>query len=498
TLRYDTEYWHMAIFMALLGLGVGMMMQNLVLATQNQVAANDLGAASSTVNFFRSLGGAVGVSALGAVLSNRITHYIEDGFAKLGINPGGATGGGGSALPDLDELPPPVRTVVESAYGHGIGDIYLYAAPVALLALVCVLFIREVPLRTTSANQASADEDAAAAAEHPADAVADPTRAVEAPVPAAAVAGTARGDAPSDSAVPQDSAATAPTWAPAGTASGGDTQQLREYAAMATAQPPAPMPTSGYGVYGTVRNAEGIGVARAAVTLISLSGRQLGRSVAHADGSYGLDAPGAGSYVLIAAADGHQPQASTVVVGEEPLSHDLLLSGTSGLSGQVRGRSDGAPVQGAMVVVTDVRGEVLATGVTGETGEYRFDELVTGSFTVAVNAPGHRPTALPVEVQGQGTTRLDVDLAAGARVTGTVRAGSTRRPLADARVTLVDAAGNVIATSTTGEDGAYAFSDLDAGDYSVIAGGYPPQANALHLTGPGVDAYDIELHHPDE
>ncbi|WP_432070147.1 MFS transporter [Streptomyces sp. AA1529] len=498
TLRYDTEYWHMAIFMALLGLGVGMMMQNLVLATQNQVAANDLGAASSTVNFFRSLGGAVGVSALGAVLSNRITHYIEDGFAKLGINPGGATGGGGSALPDLDELPPPVRTVVESAYGHGIGDIYLYAAPVALLALVCVLFIREVPLRTTSANQASADEDAAAAAEHPADAVADPTRAVEAPVPAAAVAGTARGDAPSDSAVPQDSAATTPTWAPAGTASGGDTQQLREYAAMATAQPPAPMPTSGYGVYGTVRNAEGIGVARAAVTLISLSGRQLGRSVAHADGSYGLDAPGAGSYVLIAAADGHQPQASTVVVGEEPLSHDLLLSGTSGLSGQVRGRADGAPVQGAMVVVTDVRGEVLATGVTGETGEYRFDELVTGSFTVAVNAPGHRPTALPVEVQGQGTTRLDVDLAAGARVTGTVRAGSTRRPLADARVTLVDAAGNVIATSTTGEDGAYAFSDLDAGDYSVIAGGYPPQANALHLTGPGVDAYDIELHHPDE
>ncbi|MFE9391230.1 MFS transporter [Streptomyces sp. NPDC006784] len=481
TLRYDTEYWHMAIFMALLGLGVGMMMQNLVLATQNQVAANDLGAASSTVNFFRSLGGAVGVSALGAVLSNRITHYMEDGFAKLGIKPGGgATGGGGSALPDLDELPPPVRTVVESSYGHGIGDIYLYAAPVALLALVCVLFIREVPLRTTSAHQASADEDTPAAAEHPADAVVDRAGALE-------------------GAAPQDSAAAAPTWAPSGAASsGGDTQQLREYAAMAIAQSPAPMPTNDYGVYGTVRNAEGIGVARAAVTLISLSGRQLGRSVAHADGSYGLDAPGAGSYVLIAAADGHQPQASTVVVGEEPLSHDLLLSGTSGLAGQVRGRADGAPVQGAMVVVTDVRGEVLATGVTGETGEYRFDELVTGSFTVAVNAPGHRPTALPVEVQGQGTTRLDVDLAAGARVTGTVRAGSARRPLPDARVTLVDAAGNVIATSTTGEDGAYAFSDLDAGDYSVIAGGYPPQANALHVTGPGVDAYDIELHHPDE
>ena len=476
TLRYDTTYWHMAIFMALLGLGVGMMMQNLVLATQNQVKPEDLGSASSTVNFFRSLGGAVGVSALGAVLSNRITHYMEDGFAKLGIKGGGgATGGGGSALPDLDKLPAPVRTVVESSYGHGIGDIYLYAAPVALLALIAVLFIREVPLRTTSGIEQDKEPQPAMATAGPvADLSAEAVPAVErtAPQPVAA------------SAQP-----------------GGETQQLREYAAMAAAQQPqpsAPLPGNGYGVYGTVRNSDGLGVARAAVTLISLSGRQLGRSVAHADGSYGLDAPGAGSYVLIAAADGHQPQASTIVVGDEPLAHDLLLSGTSGLAGQVRGLIDGGPVQGAMVVVTDVRGEVLATGLTGEQGDYRFDELVTGSFTIAVNASGYRPTAIPVEVQGQGVTRLDVDLASGARVTGTVRAGAGRRPLPDARVTLVDAAGNVIATSTTGEDGAYAFTDLDAGDYSVIASGYPPMASALHVSGPGVDAYDVELHHPDE
>ncbi len=488
TMRYDTEYWHLAIFMALLGLGVGMMMQNLVLATQNQVKANDLGAASSTVNFFRSLGGAVGVSALGAVLSTRITHYMEDGFAKLGIKPGstGGTGGGGSALPEVDKLPGPVRTVVESAYGHGIGDIYLYAAPVALLALLSVLFIREVPLRTTSANEADEDD-----AQQPAMATASAGVSAQ-PADTPAVERTAPQPMVDRQAAPA-AAAQAQSAQP-----GGDTQQFREYASMATAQSPAPVPTSGYGVYGTVRNADGIGVARAAVTLISLSGRQLGRSVAHADGSYGLDAPGPGSYVLIAAADGHQPQASTIVIGEGPLSHDLLLSGTSGLAGQVRGLADGAPVSGAMVVVTDVRGEVLATGVTGDSGDYRFDELVTGTFTLAVNAGGYRPTAVPVEVQGQGVTRLDIDLASGARVTGTVRAGAHRTPLQDARVTLVDAAGNVIATSTTGEDGAYAFTDLDAGDYSVIASGYPPQANALRVAGPGVDAYDIELHHPDE
>lgn len=83
TMRYDTPYWHIAIFMALMGLGVGMMMQNLVLCTQNQVDPSDLGAASSTVTFFRSLGGAVGVSVLGSIMSTRISHYASDTIGQL-------------------------------------------------------------------------------------------------------------------------------------------------------------------------------------------------------------------------------------------------------------------------------------------------------------------------------------------------------------------------------------------------------------------------------
>ncbi|MCF3178470.1 MFS transporter [Streptomyces polychromogenes] len=156
TLRYDTPYWRIALFMALTGLGLGMMMQNLVLATQNQVAPEDLGAASSVVTFFRSLGGAVGVSALGAVMANRVTHYVKDGLAALGPKAAalghGGTGGGG--IPDLDKLPAPLRQVMESAYGHGVGDVFLYAAPSALLGLVLVLFIKEVALKSKPAVHA--------------------------------------------------------------------------------------------------------------------------------------------------------------------------------------------------------------------------------------------------------------------------------------------------------------------------------------------------------
>jgi EmrB/QacA subfamily drug resistance transporter len=182
TMRYDTPYWHIGVFMALMGLGVGMMMQNLVLATQNQVAPSDLGAASSVVTFFRSLGGAVGVSVLGSVMTTRISHYAEETIGTLSPQEqaGAAKALGSGELPDMDLLPAGIRTWLESAYGHGIADIFLYVAPVAFLAFLVTLFIKEVPLRTTGAL----------------------TQAVEARVPAttAAATGTGTGTAPTTAA----------------------------------------------------------------------------------------------------------------------------------------------------------------------------------------------------------------------------------------------------------------------------------------------------------
>ncbi|MEU8964957.1 MFS transporter [Streptomyces sp. NPDC048491] len=447
TMRYDTPYWHLAVYMALMGLGIGMMMQNLVLCTQNQVSPADLGSASSVVVFFRSLGGAVGVSALGAVMANRVSHYVTDGLTALG--PQGAAAAknssGSGTIPDLSVLPAPIRTVIESAYGHGVGDVFLYAAPCALLAFLITLFIKEIPLRTRAVGTAES-EQAPAAAPAPA----------QVPAQAAAV-----------EAAPVADTLTAPV-------------------------------LDGIPVRGTVRAAEGAPVASAAVTLISLGGSQLGRAVAGPDGGYLLAAPGAGSYVLIAAADGFQPQASTIVVGVEALAYDILLSGTSGLAGAVKAAETGAPVEGAMVIVTDVRGDLLATGKSGAAGEFTFGELVPGQVTVAVNADGFRPLALPVEISGYGVTRVEAALQAGALVQGTIRGGGDRRPLADARVTLLDAAGNVVANATTGDDGAYAFADLNSGEYTVIATGYPPVAGSLTVAGRGVDGHDIELAHPGE
>jgi ACDE family multidrug resistance protein len=253
--------------------------------------------------------------------------------------------------------------------------------------------------------------------------------------------------------------------------------------------------SGGGGIRGFIRGADGTPVGHATLTLIDVRGHQLGRAVTHPDGGYSLWTPGSGTYVLIASASEHDPQVATLVVGDQPLDFDLVLAGSGKFSGTVRD-AEGRPVAQAMVIVTDVRGEVVTTGMTGEDGAFGFAGVVAGAYTLAVSAAAHRPVAVPVEV-GTGQTRQDIELLPGAHVRGTVRVKGGGGPLADARVTLLDAAGNVVGTATTGEDGEYAFADLMGGQYTLIATGYPPAASVLNLTGQGDDGHDLWLGHPE-
>ncbi|MFD9589789.1 MFS transporter [Streptomyces sp. NPDC059980] len=252
---------------------------------------------------------------------------------------------------------------------------------------------------------------------------------------------------------------------------------------------------AGIPVCGTVQHSDGTVVPRAALTLIDVGGQQIGRGASGEDGRYALSTPGAGSYVLIAAAGGHQPQAVSVTVGERPVELDVVLGGAGRLAGSVL-TADGTPVREATVTLTNVHGEVVATTRSGREGGYVITELVAGEYTLASSAPAFRPAALPVTVQAARETRQDVELAGGAVLRGTVRAGGGR-PVEDARVTLLDAAGNVVDTLTTGPDGTFRFVDLASGEYTVIAAGYPPVATVLQVAGGGRTERDLQLGHED-
>ncbi|WP_436698825.1 MDR family MFS transporter [Nocardioides sp. BYT-33-1] len=156
TIDTTTSLWVIGGYMALTGIGLGATMQNLVLSVQNNVAMEDLGAASSVVAMFRSIGGSAGVAALGAVLAHQVTSGVKDGVTslakagKISQEQLSAMEHSTGDIPRLSDLPGPIRSVYEASFGDAVGHLFLVAAPFAVVAFLCILFIKEVPLRTTN------------------------------------------------------------------------------------------------------------------------------------------------------------------------------------------------------------------------------------------------------------------------------------------------------------------------------------------------------------
>ncbi|MFI0795776.1 MDR family MFS transporter [Micromonospora rubida] len=145
TIDHETSLVLVGVAMFIVGTGVGMTMQNLVLAVQNTVALKDIGAASSTVAFFRSLGGTIGVSVLGAVLARRVSDQVTHDLTAAGIP---ASGSGGGSL-NLEVLPEPVANIIRAAYGDATGHIFLISAAIAVVGIIAALLLKPVNLRTS-------------------------------------------------------------------------------------------------------------------------------------------------------------------------------------------------------------------------------------------------------------------------------------------------------------------------------------------------------------
>jgi EmrB/QacA subfamily drug resistance transporter len=435
----DTPQAQYSVYMAVLGLGIGLMLPVLVLAVQNSVRPSDIGSATSANNYFRQIGGSVGAAVFGTLFADRLAKRLKAELPR------------GAHLPDpqsvtpqlVRTLPAPVRDGYINAYADAMPRIFLYLVPVLVLGFLFAFLLKEKPLVTQHGPASATTYDGDTATDTLSGADGAPGFTMTDP----AVPGARRNNA------------------------------------------------GGVPVCGTVQHSDGSSVGRAALTLIDVTGRQIGRGATAEDGRYALSTPGSGSYVLIAAAGGHQPQAVSVTVADRPVELDVVLGGAGRLAGAVR-TADGTPVRDAIVTLTDVRGDVVATARSGREGAYVLSELVAGEYTLAASAPAFRPAALPVSVQASRETRQDVELAGGAVLRGTVRAPGGRL-VEDARVTLLDAAGNVVDSVTTGPDGFFRFVDLAAGEYTVIAAGYPPVATVLQVAGGGRTERDLQLGHAD-
>jgi EmrB/QacA subfamily drug resistance transporter len=143
-----------ALHMLVLGLGLGMVMQVLVLATQNAVSYDQLGVATSGATLFRSIGGSLGTAVLGAIFSGRLTAELAD---KLPRGPGGGTEGGVNPA-QIASLPKPLHDAYISSFTDALNVVFLVATGVMVLAFLMTWLIQEKPLRATVETSAGLGE----------------------------------------------------------------------------------------------------------------------------------------------------------------------------------------------------------------------------------------------------------------------------------------------------------------------------------------------------
>ena len=162
TVRTSTPLWVVAAHLFVLGLGLGVTSQNLIVAVQNNVELQHVGSASGLVSFFRSMGGAIGVCVMGAVMTARTDVHFADTLADA--DPSDVTGPipDRGTIPVLADLHEAVRTAYGEAFGAAFGDTFLVVAPLALAAVVCV-----AKIRTTGGDSVHAAPEPAAAAIRP-------------------------------------------------------------------------------------------------------------------------------------------------------------------------------------------------------------------------------------------------------------------------------------------------------------------------------------------
>jgi len=168
-LHVDSSLWTAFGFMVVIGVGLGLCMQSLILAVQNAVSMRDLGAGTSSATFFRSLGGSFGVAILGAVLSSRLATELSSrlpgAIAQLPPAEQAAVRASGGANISINDpatilaLPGPVRAAIQSSFVEGLHMVFLTAGLIAIAAVLVTLAMPNAQLRGTGPQGATGGAD---------------------------------------------------------------------------------------------------------------------------------------------------------------------------------------------------------------------------------------------------------------------------------------------------------------------------------------------------
>jgi EmrB/QacA subfamily drug resistance transporter len=380
-------------YMVVVGLGIGLIMQVLVLVVQNSADRSDLGVATSAVTFVRQVGGALGVAICGSLFTTRLYDALARELPGVPIS-----GGVGSLTPArLADLPGPVRTGIARSFADALPPIFLALVPLLVLALFCVSVLPSVSLRTHEAPVIESAHTLSGAVRTSAG-----TALAQARLTLLSAGGELLGLATSDANGAFTVGAPRPgSYVLVAAATGYRPGASRVQVASAA-----------YHVI-TLAGAATLIVAThvpgATASLTDDAGRQIATARADDAGRIVLERLEAGGYTLAVTADGHLPAALGIILTPgDTVERELVLRRAATVAGTVRA-PDGKPLKDALVVVLDGVGAVRSTTHTDDAGAFAVDDLADGAYTLV--ASGYGPAAIGFQVDGPG--RIDTQITLG-------------------------------------------------------------------------------------
>jgi hypothetical protein len=246
-------------------------------------------------------------------------------------------------------------------------------------------------------------------------------------------------------------------------------------------------------VTGGVRTESGEPRAGATITVINPAGEEVARSSADDEGNFEVGGLPGGAYTILAISLPYRPNAALIAGSAGHTSVELILLGRGTVTGRLVTTAGGSPIAGTEVCLKNQVGDPPAVTTTSDdSGGFRFDEVPEGSWSIMAQCPGHRSAKVDIDVTAGSEIDREVVLTPLGHLQGQViLANST--PVAGVRLSLVHSEGELVAATTTDENGSYQFSDLEPASYVVVCLTVDPEPDLLSVASGQTVDYSVRV-----